>query len=189
MPNWPMRLAASLLGVFRGEHVEEGARARARDRAERLDEFLTAHADAVVAECDGLRFRVDGDLNGEGPAALDQLGPGDRLVAQLLAGVGGVGDEFANENVAIRIDGMDHQMQQPRNVGLEALRFRLVARLGRDVAGQIRLVKIGVLAPDRPTGAPAALISPQRREVSSRRAKRRSRQKKADRLGGGPPIR
>ena len=49
---------------------------------------------------------------------------GDRLVAQLLAGVGGVGDQLAQENVLVGIDRVHHQMQQPRNVGLETAFFR-----------------------------------------------------------------
>ena len=58
-----------LAGVFRGEPVEEGPRARARDRAERLDELLAAHADAVVAEGDGLRVGIERDLMAKGPPA------------------------------------------------------------------------------------------------------------------------
>ena len=57
----------------------------------------------------------------EGAAVFDQFGLGERLVAQLFAGVGGVGDQFAHENVAVRIDRMHHQVQQPRNVGLKIL--------------------------------------------------------------------
>ena len=62
-------------------------------------------------------------------AGLDQFGLGDRLVAQLLAGVGGVRDELAHEDVAVRIDRMDHQVQEARDVGLETL------GLGRRSAG------------------------------------------------------
>ena len=44
---------------------------------------------------------------------------GKRLVAQLFAGVGGVRDEFAQKDVALRIDGVRHQLEQPRDVGLK----------------------------------------------------------------------
>ena len=49
---------------------------------------------------------------------------GDRLVAQLLAGIRGVGDQLAQENVPVGIDRVDHQMQEPRNVRLETAFFR-----------------------------------------------------------------
>ena len=72
--------------------------------------------------------------DGEGRAVGDKFGLGDRLVAQLLAGVGRVGDELADEDVALGIDGMHHQVQQPRNVGFETLGFR-GGGLGRLVSG------------------------------------------------------
>ena len=70
------------------------------------------------------------------PSAISS-GSGDRLVAQLLAGVGGVGDEFADEDFPVGIDRMDHQVQQARNVGLEALGRRGLVGRGRGVGGQI----------------------------------------------------
>ena len=54
------------------------------------------------------------------PSAI-KFGLGQRFVAQLLAGVGGVGDQFAHENIAVRIDRMHHQVQQARNVGFKTL--------------------------------------------------------------------
>ncbi len=48
-----------------------------------------------------------------------QLRLGDRLVAQLLAGVGGVGDQLAQEHVLVRIDRVHHQVQQAGHVGFE----------------------------------------------------------------------
>jgi hypothetical protein len=94
MPNWPIRLPA-----------------------------LSASVDAVVGEGQRLGLGVDGDLDDEGRAVGDEFGIGDGFVTKLLAGVGGVGDEFANENVALGINGMHHQVQQSRNVGLEFLSF------------------------------------------------------------------
>ena len=125
MPNWPMRSAASLSA---SSAASLSRKARVPERA-MVPSASTSSSrlmpTPLSVKVNRLGFRVDGDRDDEWPAALDQLGLGDRLVAQLLAGVGGVGDEFAHENVAIRIDGMDHEVQQPRNVGLEALRFRL----------------------------------------------------------------
>ena len=74
------------------------------------------------------------DRDRERRAVLDQFGLGDRLVAQLLAGVGGVGDEFADEDFPVGIDRMHHQVQQARNVGLEALGRGGFPGLGRGAA-------------------------------------------------------
>ena len=95
------------------------------------------HADAVVRDRQRPRLGIKGDRDREGAAALDQLRFGDRLVAELLAGVCGIGDELADKNLTVGIDRMNHQMQQARNVGLEALRFRGFARRGVGVGGQV----------------------------------------------------
>ena len=73
----------------------------------------------------------------KGPPRSISSGLAIDLVAQLLAGVGGVGDELADENLAVGIDRMNHQMQQARNVGLEALRVRGFVRRGVGVGGQV----------------------------------------------------
>ena len=120
------------LGVG-GELVEEGAGSRARDGAERVDEVVSAHADAVVGEGQRLGGRIDRDGDRKRPAALDKLGLRQSLVAQLFAGVGGVGYQFAHKDVAVRIDRVDHQVQQPRDIGFELL------GLGVGVGGGSRL--------------------------------------------------
>ena len=50
-----------------------------------------------------------------------KLGLGDRLVAQLVAGVGGVGDELPQEDVGLRIDRMNHQVQKLGDLRLEGM--------------------------------------------------------------------
>ena len=114
-----------LARVLRGKLVQEGLGAGAGDGAEAFGQVFAGHADAVVREGQRLGVRIDRDLDRERRAVLDEFGLGDRFVAQLLAGVGGVGDELADENLPVGIDRMDHEMQQARNVGLEALGLRL----------------------------------------------------------------
>ena len=79
MPNWPIRLAASprFLRSVRGELVEKRLGAGAGDGAERLDEILAAHADAVVDEGQRLGLRIERDADREGLAVGDQFGLGD----------------------------------------------------------------------------------------------------------------
>jgi hypothetical protein len=59
--------------------------------------------------------------DGQPFVAGQQLRPGDRLVAQLVAGVGGVGDQLAQEDVGLRIDRVNHQVQQFGDFGLEGV--------------------------------------------------------------------
>ena len=92
--------------------LDEGARARARDGAERLDHLVAAHADAVVLDRERARLGVDLERDARLGIVAQQRGVGDRLVAQPLAGVGGVGDQFAQEDVLVGIDRVHHQVQQ-----------------------------------------------------------------------------
>ena len=124
-----------LARVFGRELVQEGLGAGAGDGAEPAGQVFAGHADAIVREGQRLGVGIDRDLDRERSAVLDQFRLGDRLVAQLLAGVGGVGDEFADENLPVGIDRMDHQLQQARNVGLEALGRGFAGR-GLGVGGQ-----------------------------------------------------
>ena len=101
MPNWPMNSGSVLGGV---EPFQEGARAGARDGAQRLGHLVTAHADAVVLDGEALVVRIGANGDARLRIVAEQLGPLNRLVAQLLAGIGRVGDQLAQEDVAIRID-------------------------------------------------------------------------------------
>ncbi len=124
-----------LARVFGRELVEEGLGAGAGDGAKPVRQVFAGHANAVVRKGQRLGVGIDRDLDRERRAVLDQLGLGDRFVAQLLAGVGRVRDEFADENLSVGIDRMDHQLQQARNVGLEALGRGFGGR-GLGVGGQ-----------------------------------------------------
>ncbi len=103
--------------------AEEGARARARHGAEIVDQLLPVHADAGVADRQGLRLGVRTDPDRQRRAVPEQFGSRDRLVAQLVAGVRRVRDELAQEHVGLGIDRMHHQPQQLGHLGLEWMRL------------------------------------------------------------------
>ena len=50
-----------------------------------------------------------------------RVGLGDRFVAELVAGVRCVGDQFAEEDLFVGIDRVHHQVQQTTNLCLERL--------------------------------------------------------------------
>ena len=53
--------------------------------------------------------------------ALEQALVGQRLEAQLVAGVGGVGDQLPQEDLLVAVEGVDHQIQQLADLGLETV--------------------------------------------------------------------
>ena len=124
-----------LARVLGRELVQERLGAGAGDGAEPLGQVFAGHANAIVREGQRLGVGIDRDLDRERRAVLDQFRLGDRFVAQLLAGVGRIGNELADENLPVGIDRMDHELQQARNVGLEALGRGFAGR-GLGVGGQ-----------------------------------------------------
>ena len=113
--------AGAVLGL--GQAGEEGFGAGARDGAEIVDQFLPVHADAAVDDGKRVRLLVRHDADLGRLAVRDQFGRGDRLVAQLVAGVRRVRNQLAQEDVGLRIDRVHHQVQKFGNFGLERLGF------------------------------------------------------------------
>ena len=77
-----------------------------------LSETVIVRACAVVARRES-QIRI----------VLEQRRVGDRLEPQLVAGVGGVRDQLAQENLLVAVQGVDHQVQELFDLGLEAERF------------------------------------------------------------------
>src|SRR5690606_40577873 len=108
------------LAGFRGlDALHEGARAGAGDGAERLDQFVAAHADAVVLDRQTLCIRIGRNRDRVLRIVAEQFRVLDRLVAQLLAGIGSIGDQLAQEYVAVRIDRVHHHVQEAGDIRLE----------------------------------------------------------------------
>ena len=113
--------AEPFLGVL--HPLEEGLGARAGQGAEIVDQLLAIHADAVVGDRQGLGRRVGLDADGELVVARQQVGLRDRLVAHLVERVGGVGNQFAQEDIGLGIDRVNHQVQKLRDFRLELMRL------------------------------------------------------------------
>ena len=74
------------------------------DGAEVGFQLLLGHADAGIGDGEGMFFiiAVDGDLQGHVGVELDFLN--QALVAKFLQGIGGVGDQFADKDVALGVE-------------------------------------------------------------------------------------
>ena len=165
-----------VVGLFGLDAVEERLGARARDGAERFRKLVAAHADAVVLDGQAFLLGIERERDARLDIVAEQRRVGDRLVAQPLAGVGGIGDQFAQKYRFIGIDRVHHQVQQLGDVGLERLglgrpAFRyfllgschdrspncfLFAPRWRGVAGEFKIVG----SVRRPALSPSPLIRP-----------------------------
>ena len=115
----------AVLALVAGEPVEELLGAGFGDGAEMLHRFFTAHADAVVDNRHGAgllvaSILVEGDDDAEVRVVGDQRFVVQRLEAQAVDGIRGVGNELAQENLPVGIQGVDHQLEQLFGFGLEA---------------------------------------------------------------------
>ena len=104
-----------VLAGIAGELGEEILGAGAGDGAEVRDEVFLVHADAGVGDGEGLvgfvKFEVDARRV---DAIADEsfvLIVGEGEVAQLVERIGGVGDEFAEEDFRVRVERMDDQLE------------------------------------------------------------------------------
>ena len=113
-------VVALLLGVL----LLEGHGIGMGDGTQVAVQVLLGHADAVVGHGDGAGILVEGDVDAE--LILRQLdaGVGEAFEVQLIDGVRRVGDKLAQEDLAIGVDGVDHQIEQLLALCLELAHVR-----------------------------------------------------------------
>ena len=102
------------------EFLEELGGAGARDGAEMRNDLLAAHADAVVA--DGERSLVGLSASIQTASSVSpaiSVGLDEGFEAQLVVGVGGVGDQLTQEDLPVAVQRMDHELHQLTDLGLE----------------------------------------------------------------------
>ena len=110
-----------LVLLRRLDAIEERLGAGAGDGAERLDHLVAAHADAVVLDGELPLVGVEPQRDARLRIVAKQRRRGDRLVTQPFAGVGRIGDQFAQKYRFLGIDRVHHQLQQLGDVSLEGL--------------------------------------------------------------------
>ncbi|MNI94270.1 hypothetical protein D3C73_1523450 [compost metagenome] len=81
--------------------------------------------------------RIEADAHAQLAVAFQQLRLGQGFEAQLVGGVGGIGDQLAEEDLLVGVQRVDHQLQQLLDFGLEAKGFGL-GRLGHRVGLHVR---------------------------------------------------
>ena len=104
-------------GVFEGGG--EGFGAGVGDGAEVFDELVTGHAEAVIGDGEGAFFLVGGEGDFEGEIGLEDVVFGELGVAEFFEGVRGVGDELADEDFPVGVEGVDDDVEELFDFGLE----------------------------------------------------------------------
>ena len=130
------------VGVFRVlQLLAQFGGTRLGERADQVDHLGAGHADAVVADGQGAGVGVHVDLDvqirREGVVGV-QVFVLERLDAQLVQRVRRVGDQLPQERVLVRVDRVDHQVQELTRLGLELQLFDTGAHdtLLHDIAGE-----------------------------------------------------
>ena len=109
-----------VLRLVAGERLEELARAGFGDGADVGNHLVARHADAVVGDRDGARRLIEADANFELGIVFKQILAGQRLEAQLVAGVGRIGDQLAQEDLLVAVQRVDHEVEQLLDLGLKS---------------------------------------------------------------------
>ena len=99
----------------------EGAGAGLGDHAEVVLRLLHAHADAVILDGDGARILVGAHIDAEVGAVEAHLLVRQGQVAELVDGVGSVGDDLTQEDLLVGVYGVDHQIKEPFGFCFELL--------------------------------------------------------------------
>jgi hypothetical protein len=101
------------------QQLEELLGPRVGDGTEGLGGLVAAQADAVVAHRQGAGLGIGDQFDSPLVAVGVDGGVGEGQVAGLVDGVAGVGDQLAQEDLLVRVEGMDHQVEDLVDLGLE----------------------------------------------------------------------
>ena len=115
----PLGLAGLALGGGLGLGGLELEGVGMGDGAEVAVELVLGHADAIVGHGDGALVAVEAHHDGQVVAAHGHRRVGEAAEVELVHGVGGVGDKLAQENLAVGVDGVDHEVEQLLALSLE----------------------------------------------------------------------
>jgi hypothetical protein len=125
---------------------EEGLRSGVRDGPEILHQLTAGHPDAVIGDGQRLRFRVSRDVDLQRQRGIVDVLLRALEMAELLLGVRRVRDQLAQENLPVGVEGVDDQIEQLLDLGLEGVRFECGFAHGKSdwaakIAGNSRLSK------------------------------------------------
>ena len=108
--------AICFLGFF--QLFQEGLGTGFGNRTEILNQVVTVHAQTIIGNSQSMGVCIRCDMDFKTRIAFEQIAVRQRFIVQFIDRIRGIGNQFPQENFMIRINGMDHQVQQ-------LFRFRL----------------------------------------------------------------
>ena len=135
--------------------LHKGSGARLGNRTEVVHHLIPGHADPVVVDDDRLRLTVRFHSNPVVTHTGAQARIADDRKAMLINGVRRIGDELAEKNLPIRVQGVNHEVKQSLRLGLkdhrlgsfgsheETLFMQVLTRWGLTLCFQVHRVPSG----------------------------------------------
>jgi hypothetical protein len=87
--------------------------------AEQLETYSLGHTDTGIPNRKGLVLLVGNDVDAQVLAGVQLAGIRERLIADLVERIRGIGDKFSEEDLLVGVDGVDDQREQLRDLSLE----------------------------------------------------------------------
>ena len=109
--------------MIAGQLLHKGSGARLGNRTEVFHHLIPGHANPVVVDDDRLRLTVRFHSNPVVTHTGAQARIADDRKAMLINGVGRIGDELAEKNLPVRVQGVNHEVKQSLRLGLKAHRL------------------------------------------------------------------
>lgn len=106
-----------------GDHLHELLRARLGDRAEAVDQVGLRHADTSVTDDKNVVLLAWDDVNLEVLLLSKNAGARERGEVKLIESVGSIRDELTEEDLLRRVERVDDEIHQLRNLSLELKDF------------------------------------------------------------------
>lgn len=91
--------------------------------------YSLGHTNTGITDGQSLVLLVGDDVDAEVLVGVQDGGVREGLVTDLVQGIGGVGDQLTKENLLVRVDSVDDQREQLRDLSLE------LESLGHDGGG------------------------------------------------------
>src|SRR3989304_3192547 len=112
-----------VLRLVAAQSLKKLPRAGFGDGADVRNHLVTRHADAVVGDRDGARLPVETDVELQLGVVFKQILRGQRLEAQLVAGIRRVRNQLAQEDLLVAVQRVDHEIEQLLDLGLKSERL------------------------------------------------------------------
>lgn len=81
--------------------------------------YSLGHTNTGITDGKGLGLLVGDNVDAQILARVELARVGERLVADLVEGIGGVGDKLSQENLLVGVDGVDDEGEKLRDLSLE----------------------------------------------------------------------